>query len=64
MQNVLKIYSKDYFIEEMKNEITGFVDDNLINILPAVFRKMGQRDFNISEFQKAINDQAIKSTYK
>lgn len=64
MQNVLKIYSKDYFIEEMKNEITGFVDDNLINILPAVFRKMGQRDFNIHEFQKAINDQAIKSTYK
>lgn len=63
MQNVLKIYSKDYFIEEMKNEITGFVDDSLINILPSVFRKMGQRDFTINELQKTVNEQSIKSTY-
>lgn len=63
MQNVLKIYSKDYFIEEMKNEITGFVDDSLINILPSVFRKMGQRDFTINELQRTINEQSLNSSY-
>jgi hypothetical protein len=59
MQEVLKTYSKDYFIEEMKNEITGFIDDKLIILLPTVFRKLGQRSFKISEFKKIIDEQNI-----
>lgn len=63
MQNVLKIYSKEYFIEEMKNEITGYVDDVLINILPSVFRKMGQKDFSLYELKKIVNEQSISNEY-
>lgn len=63
MQNVLKIYSKEYFIEEMKNEITGFIEDSLINILPSVFRKMGQKDFTINELTRTINEQCINKVY-
>lgn len=63
MQNVLKIYSKDYFIEEMKNEITGFINDELINILPSVFGKIGRRAFKLSELKKVINEQSLNMEY-
>lgn len=63
MQNVLKIYSKEYFIEEMKNEITGYVDDFLINILPSVFRKMGRKDFALNELKRIVNEQSVSKEY-
>ena len=63
IQNALKIYSKEYFIEEMKNEITGFIDDNLINILPSVFRKIGQNTFSVGELKKAVNEQSTSNEY-
>ena len=39
VRNVLKAYSREYFIEEMKNEITGFINDDYINALPSVLQK-------------------------
>ncbi|MDH2336568.1 P-loop ATPase, Sll1717 family [Clostridium perfringens] len=63
MKTALKIYSKDYFIEEMKNEITGFTDENLINILPSVFRKLGQTAFSLQSLKKTINEQSLNSNY-
>lgn len=63
MQTVLKNYSKDYFIEEMKNEITGFVNDDLINILPSVFRKVGKRKFDYFELKDIINTQSHTKKY-
>lgn len=63
MLTAIKIYSKEYFIEEMKNEITGFVNDELINILPSVFSKIGKRAFNFIEFKKITSEQPLSREY-
>ncbi len=58
--NVLKIYSNKYFIEEMKNELVGFVDDELINEIPTIFRKLGGRGFFLQEIHKLANENNFK----
>lgn len=58
--SVLKIYSNKYFIEEMKNELSGFIDDELINEIPSVFRKLGGRGFSLIEIQKLANENNFK----
>lgn len=57
MQNALKIYSNRYFIEEMKNELSGFIDDELIVSIPSIFRRLGGRAFDVSEISKLTNEQ-------
>lgn len=57
MQNVLKIYSNQYFIEEMKNELSGFVDDQLIVSLPTIFRRLGGRAFDVNVINKLLSEQ-------
>lgn len=59
-QNVLKVYSNKYFIEEMKNELSGFIDDELIISIPSVFRRLGGRAFELSEICKLANEQNPK----
>lgn len=61
MRSSIKAYSKDYFIEEMKNEVTGFVNDDLINILPSVFQRIGDNKFSYSEFVKHFKQQNANS---
>lgn len=56
-QTVLKNYSNQYFIEEMKNELTGFVPEEIIISLPSIFRKLGGRAFDLTEFNKLTNEQ-------
>lgn len=56
-QNVLKVYSNKYFIEEMKNELAGFINDELVVSIPSVFRKLGGRAFESSEICKLFNEQ-------
>lgn len=58
--NVLKIYSNKYFIEEMKNELSGFIDDELINEIPSIFRKLGGRAFTLNDIQKLSNENNFK----
>lgn len=55
----LKIYSRDYFIEEMKNELSGYIDDRIIGVLPAVFQRTGSRAFSVSDIKRAIEQQLI-----
>ncbi len=50
----LKEYSKEYFIEEMKNEITGFASDSLVVELPAIFQKIGNKKFTYREFGELL----------
>lgn len=63
MTKALKIYSKDYFIEEMKNEITGFIDDKLIINLPSVFTKVGRNAFFLVGLKEIINEQSSDKIY-
>lgn len=36
MRNALKLYSREYFIDEMKKEVSEFISDNLIILIPNV----------------------------
>lgn len=57
MQNSLKAYSNKYFLEEMKNELSGFIDDELIISIPSIFRRLGGRAFGIAEINRLTNEQ-------
>ncbi|WP_455577598.1 P-loop ATPase, Sll1717 family [Anaerosinus sp.] len=57
MQAALKTYSNKYFIEEMKNELSGFVNEDIILVIPQVFRKLGQRAFKVSEISASFREQ-------
>lgn len=61
MRRAIKEYSKDYFIEEMKNEVTGFIDDSMINMIPSVFQRIGDNKFSFYDFVKHFNQQGISS---
>lgn len=63
MKNAIKIYSRDYFIEEMKNELSGYIDDIMINTLPSTFQKLGRKSFTFETFVQVINDQSISKEY-
>ena len=54
VNNVLKIYSRDYFIEEMKNELSGYINDDIVSVLPAVFQRIGGKAITISELKKTM----------
>ncbi|MGD6778849.1 P-loop ATPase, Sll1717 family [Sutcliffiella horikoshii] len=64
VRNVLKTYSREYFIEEMKNEITGFINDEHINILPSVLQKIGERSFSFIEFSRMMEEQGTNENIK
>jgi hypothetical protein len=59
-QNVLKIYSNKYFIEEMKNELSGFVEEELIFLIPTVLRKLGGRSFSLDDMITLYKEQGTK----
>jgi len=54
VNNVLKIYSRDYFIEEMKNELSGYINDEIVSVLPAVFQRIGSKAITFSELKSTI----------
>lgn len=64
VRNVLKTYSREYFIEEMKNEITGFINDEQINALPSVLQKIGERSFSLLEFSRMMEEQCMIGNIK
>ncbi len=59
-QNVLKVYSNKYFIEEMKNELSGFIDEDIIYLIPTVFRRLGGRAFDLREIGRLFDEQCNK----
>lgn len=63
MRNAIKIYSRDYFVEEMKNELSGYIDDVLINTLPSTFQKLGSSSFVFEKLHKVINYQSVTKEY-
>lgn len=61
-QNILKVYSNKYFIEEMKNELSGFVNEEIIYLIPTVFRRLGGRAFDLKEITRLFDEQCHKNT--
>lgn len=56
IKHCLKAYSEDYFMGEMKDELTGFIKDDYILVLPTVFKIIGGDNFNIERFRKLIDE--------
>mgnify|MGYP002621593375 CR=1 FL=1 len=52
LDRVLIDYSTEYFIEEMKNELVGFIDDDVIHLIPQVLQTIGGSDFRYIDFKK------------
>lgn len=52
VQNALARYSDDYFIDAMRDEMTGFFPDEAVTILPDILSKMGAQYFYLEDFEK------------
>ncbi len=53
---VLKQYSLTYFMDEIKDELSGFVDDKFIHSINEIFQKIGESDFKYNDFKNIINE--------
>lgn len=51
----LRKFSQDYFYEEMKNELLGFLEDSTINILFDVLQKLGSQKRGDFDFEDLLN---------
>lgn len=45
LSQVMKGYSQNYFVEEMKDELTGFLEDDVVTNIPTIFSELGKRFF-------------------
>ena len=65
-KKAIKEYSTNYFIEEMKNELAGFIEDKYIKLLTPVFSRIGNVEFTerrfFNEFEKIINEEKFNLT--
>lgn len=61
LKEAMKSYSSDYFINEMKDELSGFSDDEMINILPQIFKSIGSKKFSFAEFKQHFSRQYSSS---
>lgn len=52
IQTALEKYSDEYFVEAMRDELTGFFPDNAVTNLPSILSKMGSRYFYLADFEK------------
>ena len=57
VSKVLKYYARNYFIEEMKNEITGFISDDFILSLPGILQSLASRSFSFFDFHRVSINQ-------
>lgn len=61
-------FSKEYFFDEMRNEMVGFVDPNVLNYLTKALQNLGRDGFKFNDFLQAfhkinpdLKDESIKS---
>ena len=57
VSETIKYYSNQYFVEEMKNALSGFVNDEIITAIPSVFTKVSTSSFTIGTFKEKMNQQ-------
>ncbi|HCD8960480.1 TPA: hypothetical protein NGA24_003679 [Clostridioides difficile] len=51
VQLLLRDYSSEYFLEEMKNELSGFMDKDIINNISIILSKLGKTNFTFKKFE-------------
>lgn len=52
VQTALLRYSEEYFVDAMRDELTGFFPDEAVTLLPIILSKMGTRYFYLWEFDE------------
>lgn len=52
VQDALEAFSEEYFVDAMRDELTGFFPDAVVTALPDVLSKMGARLFYPKDFAK------------
>lgn len=52
-------YSKEYFISEMKDELTGILPDNVVTAIPSLFSELGKRTFYEHELQPIVASNCV-----
>lgn len=52
IQTALGRYSDEYFVDAMRDELTGFFPNETVTLLPDVLSKMGTRYFYLSDFEE------------
>lgn len=57
-------YSKNYFISEMKDELTGIFPDEFVTAIPSVLSQLGSRVFLEEDLQKIIDAQQLEISAK
>lgn len=57
---VIAGYSKNYFISEMRDELTGIFADEIVTAIPSIFSELGRRTFYENELDRIITSQNIE----
>lgn len=52
LNSILARYSDEYFVDAMRDELTGFFPNDAVTLLPNILSKMGTRYFYLSDFEK------------
>lgn len=59
VNSALASYSENYFLEELKNEITGFFSDPIVTALPVVLSRIGQRNFTYNSWYAEVSKEPV-----
>lgn len=59
VQTALARYSIEYFVDAMRDELTGFFLDDAVTVLPDVLSKMGTKYFYLCDLEKECDNYAI-----
>lgn len=51
IQSALFSYSNEYFVDAMRDELTGFFPNEAVTVLPDILSRMGRRYFFLSDFE-------------
>lgn len=51
VETALFKYSEEYFVDAMRDELTGFFPDDVVTLLPNILSKMGRRFFYLADFE-------------
>lgn len=55
LRSILSSYSNDYFIEALRDELTGFFPNDFVTKLPDILSHMGSQYFYLSKFENECN---------
>lgn len=62
--STISAYSKNYFVSEMQDDLTGFLDDSVVKNIPSLFSGLGKRIFYEDEMSEIIEQNDLKITAK